>query len=113
MELNTWIIHLIKQSKEEACKNTFDFWLPWGGKNGFNARPPLINSFLFVVFILILFMIMIININNLLCILFVQLSSVICENFKALAWIIPEILECIELLTYKLGLVNILSLTAL
>ena len=60
-----------------------------------------------------LFMIMIIDINYLLCILFVQLSSVICENFKARASIIPEILECIELLTYKLGIVYILSLTSL
>ena len=60
-----------------------------------------------------LFMIMIIDIHNLLCILFVQPPSVICENFMARASIIPEILEIIELHTYKLGLVYILSLTAL
>ena len=50
---------------------------------------------------------MIINsdINKLICILFVHLSSIILENFKDLALIIPELLEFIELHTYKFGLV--------
>ena len=60
-----------------------------------------------------LFMILIINIHNLLCILFVQNPFVICENFMARALIFPEKLEFIELHTYKLGIVYILSLTAL
>ena len=34
-----------------------------------------------------------------------HLSSIIPENFKALALIIPEILEFIELHSYKFGLV--------
>ena len=68
-------------------------------------RTNLINTFLFVVFIFMLFIIMISDINNLICILFVHLSSIILENFKDHALIIPEILEFIELHTYKFGLV--------
>ena len=49
-----------------------------------------------------LFTIMKSDINKLVCILFVHLSSIILEN-RAL--IIPEILELIELHTYKFGLV--------
>ena len=55
--------------------------------------------------IFILFMIMISDINNLICTLFVRLSSIILENFKDSALIIPEILKFIELHTYKFGLV--------
>ena len=68
-------------------------------------RTDLINTFLSVVFIFMLFIIMISDINNLICILFVHLSSIILENFKDRALIIPEILEFIELHTYKFGLV--------
>ena len=50
-------------------------------------------------------MIMKSEINKLICLLFVHLSSIIPENFKDLAFIIPEILEFIELHSYKLGLV--------
>ena len=56
--------------------------------------------FLFVVFMFILFMIMKSDINELICILFVHLSSISLENL-----IIPEILELIKLHTYKFGLV--------
>ena len=54
-----------------------------------------------------LFMIMKSDINNLICILFVHLSSIILENYKDHTLIIPEILEFIELHTYKFGLVYI------
>ena len=54
-----------------------------------------------------LFMIIKSDINNLICILFVHLSSIILENLKDRALIIPEILEFIELYTYKFGLVYI------
>ena len=50
-------------------------------------------------------MIMNSDINKSICILFVHLSAIILENFKDLALIIPEILESIELHTYKFGLV--------
>ena len=46
---------------------------------------------------------MISNISNFICILFVHLSSIFLENFKDHALIIPEILEFIELHTYKFG----------
>ena len=52
-----------------------------------------------------LFMIMKSDINKLICILFVHLSSISLENFKDCALIIPEILEFIKLHTYKFGLV--------
>ena len=65
----------------------------------------MINVFLFVVFIFMLFMIMKSDINKLVCILFVHLSSISFENFKDYALIIPEILELIKLHTYKFGLV--------
>ena len=67
-------------------------------------KTNLINTFLFVVFIFMLFMIMISDVNNLTCILFVNLFSIILENFKDRALIISEILEFIELHTYKFGL---------
>ena len=51
------------------------------------------------------FMSMISDINNLICILFMHLSSIILEKFKDRALIILEILEFIELNTYKFGLV--------
>ena len=51
------------------------------------------------------FMIMNYDINKLIYILFVHLSAIILENFKDLVLIIPEILEFIELHTYKFGLV--------
>ena len=54
-----------------------------------------------------LFMIMNSDINKLVCILFVHLYSTILDNFKDRALIIPEILELIELHTYKFGLVYI------
>ena len=54
------------------------------------------------------------DINTLVCILFVHLSSIILENFRDRALIIPEILELIKLHTYKFGLVyTCLFLTAL
>ena len=65
----------------------------------------MINDFLFVVFIFILFMIMKSDINKLVCKLFVHLSSISLENFKDFALIIPEIFELIKLHTYKFGLV--------
>ena len=57
-------------------------------------------------------MIMISDIDNLICTLFVHLSSVILENFKDRALIIPEILKFIELQTYMFGLVN-MGMTAI
>ena len=42
---------------------------------------------------------------ELVCILFVHLSSISHENFKDRAWIIPELLRLIKLHTYKFGLV--------
>ena len=65
----------------------------------------MINVFLFVAFDLMLFMIMKSDINKLVCILFVHLSSISLENFKDRALIIPKILEFIKLHTYKYGLV--------
>ena len=53
------------------------------------------------------FMIMKSDINKLVCILFVHLSSISPENFKDRALIIPGILELIKLHTYKFGLVFI------
>ena len=61
--------------------------------------------FLFVLFIFYVFMIMKSDINKLVCILFVHLSSIILKNFNDRLLIIPEILEIIELYTYKFGLV--------
>ena len=52
-----------------------------------------------------LFIIMVSDINKLICILFLHLSSIILENFKDHTLIIPEILGFIELHTYKFGLV--------
>ena len=52
-----------------------------------------------------LFMIMKSDINKLICILFVYLSSIILENFKDVALIISILLEFIELHSYKFGLV--------
>ena len=69
----------------------------------------MINVFLFVVFIFMLFMIMKSDINKLVCILFVHLSSISLENFKDRALIILEILELIKLHTYKFGLVYVLK----
>ena len=45
------------------------------------------------------------DIIKIICILFVHLSSINLENFQDRALIIPEILEFIELHTYKFGLV--------
>ena len=56
-----------------------------------------------------LFMIIQSDINKLVSILFVHLSSIILENFMDRALIIPEILELIELHTYKLDIVYIQS----
>ena len=67
----------------------------------------MINVFLFVVFIFILFMRMKSDINKLVCVLFVNLSSISLEYFKDRALIIPEILELIKLHTYKFGLVYV------
>ena len=50
-------------------------------------------------------MIMNSDIKKLICILFVHISSIILENFKDHALIIPELLKFIELHTYKFGLV--------
>ena len=68
-------------------------------------RTTLINTFSFIVFIFMFFMIMISDINNLICTLIVHLSSIILEIFKDRALIIPEILIFIELHNYKFGLV--------
>ena len=65
----------------------------------------MINVFLFVVFIFMLFMIMKSDINKVVNILFVHRSSISLESFKHRALIIPEILELIKLHTYKFGLV--------
>ena len=61
--------------------------------------------FLVVVFIFMLFMIMKSDINKLVCIIFVHLSSISLENFKDHSLINPEILELIKLHSYKFGLV--------
>ena len=67
----------------------------------------MINGFLFVVFIFMLFMILKSDINKFVCILFVHLSFISLENFKDRGLKIPEILELIKLHTYKFGLVYI------
>ena len=54
-----------------------------------------------------LFMIMKSDINKLVCIRFVHLSSTSLEYFKDRTLIIPEILELMKLHTYKFGLVYI------
>ena len=54
-----------------------------------------------------LFMIMKSDINKLVCILFVHLSSTSLEHFKDRALIIPETLELIKLHTYNFGLVYV------
>ena len=54
-----------------------------------------------------LFTIMKSDINELVCILFVHLSSISLKNFKDRALKIPEILELIKLHTYKFDLVYI------
>ena len=56
----------------------------------------MINVFSFVVLIFMLFMIMKSDINKLVCILFVHLSSISLENFKDHALTILEILELIK-----------------
>ena len=61
--------------------------------------------FLFVVFIFMLFMIKKSNINKLVCILFVHISSISLENLKDRSLTSPEIFELIKLHTYKFGLV--------
>ena len=68
-------------------------------------RTTVNNVFLFVVFFFMLFIIMKSDINKLVYVLFVHLSSISLENFKDRALIIPEILELIKLHTYKFGLV--------
>ena len=50
-------------------------------------------------------MIMKSDIDKLVCILFVHLSSISLENFKDCSLINPEILKLIKLHTYKFGLV--------
>ena len=57
-----------------------------------------------------LFMIMKSDINKLVCILFVHLSSISLENFRVRALKILEILELIKLHTYKFGLVYLHNL---
>ena len=69
----------------------------------------MIKVFLLVVFIFMLFMIMKSDINKLVCIFLLHLSSIILENFRDCALIIPEILELIKLHTYKFGLVYFMS----
>ena len=51
------------------------------------------------------------EINKLICILFVHLSSINSENFKDLVLIIPEIFEFLELHTYMFGLVYVEVIT--
>ena len=65
----------------------------------------MINVFYLFVLFVMLFMILKSDINKLMCIMFVHLSSIILENFKDHTFIITEILEFIELHTYKFGLV--------
>ena len=74
-------------------------------------RTTVINVFLFVVFIFMLFMIMKSDFNQLVCILFVHISSIILENFRDRGLIMPEILELKQLHTYKFGLVYLLLQT--
>ena len=61
----------------------------------------------FYLLFLIVMLIIIIksDIIKIICNLFVHLSSINLENFKDRALTIPEILEFIELHTYKFGLV--------
>ena len=54
-----------------------------------------------------LFTIIKLGINKLICILFLYLSSIILEHFKDHILICPEIFEFLELHTYKFGLVYI------
>ena len=68
-------------------------------------RTTVINVFNFLFLFYILCMIINFEINKLISILFVHLSSTIPENFKVLILIIPEIFEFLELHTYKFGLV--------
>ena len=49
------------------------------------------KCFLFVVLFVTLFMIMLSDINKLICILFVHLSAIILENFKEHTLIVPEL----------------------
>ena len=70
-------------------------------------KTIVINVFYLFVLFVMLFMIMKSDINKLICILFVHLSSIILEHFKDHALIITEILEFIELHTYKFGLMYI------
>ena len=57
-----------------------------------------------------LFMIMKSDINKLACILLMHLSAIVLSNFKGRVLIIPEILELIEIHSYKFGLVYSLHL---
>ena len=68
-------------------------------------KTTVINVFYLLFLFVMLFMIMKSDINNLIYILFVHLSSINLENLKDHTLIIPEILEFIELQTYKFGLV--------
>ena len=65
----------------------------------------MINVLYLLFLFVMLFMIMKFDINKLVCILVVHLSSTILENFKEHTLIISEILEFIQLHTYTFGLV--------
>ena len=65
----------------------------------------MINVFYLLFLFVMLLMIMKSDINKLICILFVHLSSINLENFKDHTLLISAILEFIEMHTYKFGLV--------
>ena len=76
-------------------------------------KTIVINVFVWFVCFVMLFMILKSGINKLICILFVHLSSIILENFKDHTLVIKEILEFIELHTYKFGLVYLTAMSNL
>ena len=76
-------------------------------------KTIVINVFVWFVCFVMLFMILKSGINKLICILFVHLSSIILENFKDHTLVITEILEFIELHTYKFGLVYLTAMSNL
>ena len=68
-------------------------------------RTTVRNVFYLLFLFFMLFMMMKSDVNKLICLLFVYLSSIVLENFKDIAVMIPDILEFIELHSYKFGLV--------
>ena len=68
-------------------------------------RTTVINVFYLLLLFFYVFMVIKSDINKVICILFVHLFTIMLENFKDRALIIPEIWEFIELHTYNFGLV--------